>query len=129
MNFITNSAAYSLYPFSTYCRKTSVICGIDETPTITTVEKYQKRGWSPEFAYTDDELMTNITPSECKKNVRRIGDANCWVHHDTTKKFAACGENIEWHIHYSRDYIEITDDGEIITAGFYYPVTRINRPE
>jgi len=127
MNFITNSTAYSLYPFSTYCRKTSLVCGTNKTPTMTTIEKYEKHGWSPEFAYTDEELMTNATASECKKNIRRIGDTNCWVHHDTTQKFATYEESIEWMIQYHRDYMEITDDGEVITAGFYYPVTHIER--
>ena len=60
MNFITSSTAYSLYPFSTYCHKTSLVCGGDESSVMTAIEKYGRLGWSPEFAYTDDELMTNV---------------------------------------------------------------------
>ena len=127
MNFVTNSAAYSFYPFSTYCRKTSLICGINEGPTISTIEKYQKHGWSPEFAYTDHELMTNATPSECKKNVRWIGDANCWVHHDTTQEFTPYEESIEWSIQYFRHYMEIADNGEVMAIGYYYPITHRER--
>ena len=36
---------------------------------MSTIEKYQEHGWSPEFAYTDLELTTNATASECKRNM------------------------------------------------------------
>ena len=122
MNFVTNSSAYSLYPFSTFCRKTSLICGLNKAPT-SSIEKYQQHGWDPEFAYADHELMTNATPSECKKNIRRIGDANCWVHHDTTQKNTTYEESVEWCIRYSRDYMEITDDA----SGFRpFPLRPLN---
>ena len=124
MNFVTNSSAYSLYPFSTFCHKTSLICRLNKAPT-SSIEKYQQHGWDPEFAYADHKLMTNTTLSECKKNIQRIGDTNCWVHHDTTQKNTTYEESVEWCIQYSRDYMEITDNGEVIVAGFYYPIIHI----
>jgi hypothetical protein len=71
--------------------------------------------------------MTNSTPSECKKNIRRIGDANCWVHHDTTQEFTPHEESIEWSIQYFRDYMEIADNGEVMAIGYYYPITHRER--
>ena len=117
MNFITSSTAYSLYPFSTYCHKTSLVCGGDESSVMTAIEKYGRLGWSPEFAYTDYELMTNVG---IQKKICHIGDGNCWVHHNTTQRFTTYEENTKWHIQYQRDYLEVTDDGEVIIAGYYY---------
>jgi hypothetical protein len=68
--------------------------------------------------------MTNAATSEVKKNLSSCRRQQLLVHHDTTKKISTYGENIKWHIQYN---VEITDDGDIIVAEFFYPVTHINQ--
>jgi hypothetical protein len=111
MNFITSGSAYCLYPFSTVCRRCTLVCGAISSPAASAVKKYESRGWSPIYAYNADELSSEETPSEFKMNSRRVGDSFCWVQYRMNSDvFLRLGEDIHWHIKFEKD-----DE-----TGFYY---------
>lgn len=129
MNIITSSSAYCFYPFSTICQQSTLVCGPITSPATAAVNKYETRGWSPVYAYNADEICSAETPSECKMNRRRVGDASCWVqyHNGNSDIFAPNGEDIQWHIKYVKETMAMApDEEENMFPGFYYALTVID---
>ncbi|KAF8333315.1 hypothetical protein F5887DRAFT_922077 [Amanita rubescens] len=77
MNIITHKTAYSLYPFSTFCERNTLVCGPTTTKIVAALDKYHKRGWKTVSNITVDALFQEpITELIVKQ--RRIGDVHCW---------------------------------------------------
>jgi hypothetical protein len=106
MNFITASNAYCLYPYSTFCTQTTLVCGPTTRKIDKALEKYTKRGWSPR-KFLDISTLTNHAISEWQIRSRRIGDERCWKRRlypllkDEIDDEYTLGINLKWRLDYN----------------------------
>jgi hypothetical protein len=80
------------------------------------LQKYERRGWDIVYAYNSDQLTSNHTPSECKVNIRRVGDSFCWVHRYSNGG-GTLNENICWHLKYS--LYDNADEGDTLGGNYF----------
>jgi hypothetical protein len=106
MNFITHNQVFSLFPYSTFCDRHSIVWDPPKTSEETlAAEKYRDRGWQVDHLIDVHAMMNR--PTELGVRKRRVGDSLCW-------KFSldpdACDEknlnehllsNISWKIKYN----------------------------
>ncbi|KAF8347121.1 hypothetical protein F5887DRAFT_882091, partial [Amanita rubescens] len=90
LNFITDSKAYCLYPFSTLCEKKTLVCGPTTVKIVDALQKYERRGWTIMANMTIDMLLINPT-SEYNIKYRRIDDVFCW---SRELEHRACDEGV-----------------------------------
>lgn len=77
MNFITHNKVYSLYPYSTFCERRSIVWDSADTPEEwTSADKYVQRGWRVERLMFLYDMMNR--PSELGVRKRWLGDSLCW---------------------------------------------------
>ena len=77
MNFLSHDAVYSLYPFSTFCNRRSLVWGIRSPQQNRAAEKYESRGWTVGQFLNVEDLA--VRPLELGVMVRQVGDSMCWT--------------------------------------------------
>jgi hypothetical protein len=106
MNFITASNAYCLYPYSTFCTNTTLVCGPTTRKVDIALEKYTRRGWTP-MKSLNIAMLTNHAVSEWQIRSRRIGDERCWKRRlypllkDEIDDEHAFGIDMKWRLVYN----------------------------
>ena len=100
MNFFTPFSAYALYPCSTFVKRRSLVCGTILPPAQLALNKYEARGWTSIYSMTAERLL-NHEGSDFKTNIRRIGDAVCWVHRQDSGMIFPMGEDVVWRLQYN----------------------------
>lgn len=107
MNFITDSKAYSLYPYNTLCEKKTLVCGPTTTKIVDALKKYEDRGWTVLMNMTIDGLILNPT-SEINTKYRRTDDAFCWTRQLKSGNgicrgpASSIGSNFKWRISFQK---------------------------
>lgn len=106
MNVMTHTRAYSLYPFSTLCDKTTLVCGPTTNKIVGALKKYEERGWTTINNMSIDKFMNRN--SECSTRYRRIGDQLCWsrrlvpLNQAWLKEEVKFGSGFKWGIHFQK---------------------------
>ena len=76
MNFISHDTVYSLYPFSTFCRRQSICWGVLSQHEQEAANKYEPRGWRVKRFLPSEELLD--LPTDLKTTTRTTGDEIGW---------------------------------------------------
>ena len=77
MNFITHSKVFSLYPYSTFCDRRSIVWNsVDTSEEWMAADKYLQRGWRVERLMFLYDMMNR--PAELGVRKRWPGDSLCW---------------------------------------------------
>ena len=107
MNVFTDSKAYSLYPYSTFCEKKTLVCGPTTSKILGSLKKYENRGWTVIMNMSIDSYILNST-SEINVKYRRIGDVFCWTRHLKPSNVNHQGQiesircNFKWRISFQK---------------------------
>lgn len=78
MNFITYSAAYSLFPRSTFEDRKSLVVETSDGHAISR-QKYRDRGWRMVYGRSEDLSSPNHMPSAFGGMERHVGDRYTWT--------------------------------------------------
>lgn len=76
MNFITHEKVVSLYPFSTFCERISIVWGTKTSEERKAADKYAGRGWRVDHCISLEDMMNH--PTELGVKRRRLNDSLCW---------------------------------------------------
>lgn len=79
MNFISYDTAYSLYPYSTFCDRRSLVWGFISQRERDAAGKYATRGWIVKHHLVKTDYV--VLPSELEIKKRTVGDPLCWSFH------------------------------------------------
>ena len=107
MNFITHTRAYSLYPYSTHCDKSTMVCGPTTSKILHALKKYEERRWMM-INNLSINMMFLHPKSEWNTKYRRIGDQYCWsrqinpVNYGWLKNEFSLGSWFKWGIRFCK---------------------------
>jgi hypothetical protein len=77
MNFITYDKVFSLFPYSTFCDRHSIVWDPAKTSEESlAAEKYSSRGWQVDHLIDINAMMNR--PTELGVRKRWVGDSLCW---------------------------------------------------
>jgi hypothetical protein len=77
MDFVMHTVAYSLYPTSTLCDQTTLVCGPTTTKIVKALQKYEQCGWKTIPMMTINMIFLH-PQSKWIIKFRRIRDHDCW---------------------------------------------------
>ncbi|TFK65654.1 hypothetical protein BDN72DRAFT_735553, partial [Pluteus cervinus] len=81
MNFVTETTAYSLYPWATFVEKRALAFG-DAKKSTKLRRKYASRGWNI-LEFVDQDIQSNKNSDfyiDIKYGTKRyVGDDHCWI--------------------------------------------------
>ena len=111
MNFITYDKVFSLYPFSTFCEKNSIVWGTRTSEERRAAEKYRGRGWRIDHFISLEDMMNR--PTELGVKPRRLEDSLCWKFDLEKESLGVMREDksisaVSWHIGYTTFRIGLT---------------------